>query len=168
MSKYESTWSELDPRNNTYNHTCFKELNPDKTPTGPWTNLDPNDFRNMWWKIPDIIDPKKFYAKKELHNILGYFVIQDTTLTGLCWYIVYWYYGDPNRYVKKIYDWCFNKELTKIKELDVVHLLNNYATNDYTAFDCKYAEKDQKKYCKIFIRRYQDGRTEGENQFNII
>lgn len=60
----------------------------------------------------------------------------------------YWYYNDPNRYVNTIYDWIFDKELTKLMPNDIVIM-----TNDFTVYDCKYAEESQKKYCKIFIRR---------------
>ena len=118
---------------------------------GPWSDLNPNDF-TQWWKKHYIANPTKFTVKKDQNNIYAYFVIQDTTLTGICWHLSYWYYDDSNRYVNTIYDWIFDKELTKLIPNDIIIIKNNY-TNDFTVYDCKYAEESQKKYCKIFIRR---------------
>ncbi len=115
------------------------------TPKGPWNDLDPNDF-TQWWKKHHIVNPTKFIKKKHQDNIYAYFVIQDTTLLGNCWHLSYWYYNDPNRYVNTIYNWIFDKELTNLIPNDII-------TNDFTVYDCKYAEESQKKYCKIFIRR---------------
>ena len=117
----------------------------------PWSNLDPNDF-TQWWKKHCIVNPTKFITKKNQDNLYAYFVIQDTTLTGICWHLSYWYYDDPNRYVNTIYDWCFDKELTKLKPQDIISLKNKDLINFYV-YDCKYAEESQKNYCKIFIRR---------------
>ena len=117
---------------------------------GPWTDLDPNDF-TQWWKKHYIVNTTKFTAKKDQDNIYAYFVIQDITLSGICWHLSYWYYDDPNRYVNTIYDWIFDKELTKLKQEDIIMKNNN--TINFTVYDCKYAEESQKKYCKIFIRR---------------
>ena len=124
----------------------------DQTPKGPWTDLDPNDF-TQWWKKHHIVNSTKFINKKNQDNIYAYFVIQDTTLTGICWHLSYWYYDDPNRYIEKFYDWIFDKELTKLKQKDNVMIKNTYNRKDFTVYDCKYAEETQKKYCKIFIRR---------------
>jgi hypothetical protein len=122
------------------------------TPKGPWADLDPNDF-TQWWKKHHIVNPTKFINKKNQdNNIYAYFVIQDTTLSGNCWHLSYWYYNDPNRYVNTIYDWIFDKELTKLIPNDIIIIKNNYTMN-FTVYDCKYAEESQKKYCKIFIRR---------------
>ena len=118
---------------------------------GPWADLDPNDF-TQWWKKHYIVNPTQFTVKKDQDNIYAYFVIQDTTLSGICWHLSYWYYNDPNRYVNTIYDWIFDKELTKLIPNDIIIMKNNY-TMIFTVYDCKYAEESQKKYCKIFIRR---------------
>ena len=121
------------------------------SPFEPWSDLDPNDF-TQWWKTPYIVNPAKFIVKKNKDNIYAYFVIEDTTLTGIYWHLSYWYYDDPNRYIEKIYDWCFDKELIKLKPKDVVSLKNKDLIN-FDVNDCKYSEESQKKYCKIFIRR---------------
>ena len=118
---------------------------------GPWADLDPNDF-TQWWKKHYIVNPTQFTVKKDQQNIYAYFVIQDTTLSGICWHLSYWYYNDPNRYVNTIYDWIFDKELTKLIPNDII-IIKNVNTNVFTVYDCKYAEESQKKYCKIFIRR---------------
>ena len=118
---------------------------------GPWNDLDPNDF-TQWWKKHYIVNPTQFTVKKDQQNIYAYFVIQDTTLSGICWHLSYWYYNDPNRYVNTIYDWIFDKELTKLIPNDII-IIKNVNTNVFTVYDCKYAEESQKKYCKIFIRR---------------
>lgn len=117
----------------------------------PWSDLNPNDF-TRWWTKHYIVNLTKFSVRKNKDNIYAYFVIQDTTLTGICWHLSYWYYDDPNRYVEKIYNWCFDKELTKLKPKDNV-TMNNINTQVFTVYDCKYSEESQKKYCKIFIRR---------------
>jgi len=119
-----------------------------------WNDLDPNDF-TQWWKKHHIVNPIKFIVKKDQNNIYAYFVIQDTTLTGIYWHLSYWYYDDPNRYVNTIYDWIFDKELTTLKQKDIIMMKNNY-TQDFIVYDCKYSEESQKKYCKIFIRRRDD------------
>ena len=116
-----------------------------------WNDLDPNDF-TQWWKKHNIVDSIKFIKKKDQQNICAYFVIQDTTLSGICWHLSYWYYNDPNRYINTIYDWIFDKELTKLTPNDIISL-NNESLFNFTVYDCKYAEEFQKKYCKIFIRR---------------
>jgi|Laugresbdmm110sn_1035088.scaffolds.fasta_scaffold14641_2 hypothetical protein len=135
MSLSVRSLSTLDQKNN----------NEYITPRGPWDDLDPNDF-TQWWKKHHIVNPTKFIKKKNQDNIYAYFVIQDTTLSGICWHLSYWYYNDPNRYVNTIYNWIFDKELTNL-------IPNDIMTNDFTVYDCKYAEESQKKYCKIFIRR---------------
>ena len=119
-----------------------------------WADLDPNDF-TQWWKKHNIVDLTKFIKKKDQLNICAYFVIQDTTLSGICWHLSYWYYNDPNRYVNTIYDWIFDKELTKLTPKDIISLKNESLLN-FTVYDCKYAEESQTKYCKIFIRRRDD------------
>jgi len=119
----------------------------------PWNDLNPNDS-TQWWKKHHIVNPTKFINKKNQDNIYAYFIIQDTTLSGNCWHLSYWYYDDPNRYVNTIYDWIFDKELTKLIPNDIIIMKNNY-TNDFTVYNCKYTEEIQKKYCKIFIKRKQ-------------
>ena len=109
-----------------------------------------------------IVNPTTFTVKKVQKNIYAYFVIQDTSLTGINWHLSYWYYDDPNRYVETIYNWIFDKELTKLKENDIIMMKNNY-TMGFTVYNSKYAEKSQQKFCKIFIRNL----TDFSNEFNI-
>ena len=134
----------------------WSDVNPKKTivPQGPWCYLDPNDS-SQWWKKHHIVDSTKFIAKKNQYNILAYFIIQDTSLTGEKWHLSYWYYNDPNRYVQTINEWIFTSKLTNLKNKDAVHLISSIL--EFTVYDCKFVEKSQNKFCKIFIRRKQDG-----------
>ena len=54
-----------------------------------------------------------------------------------------------------INEWIFTTKLTNLKNKDSVHI-KSYAY-EFTVYDCKYVEKSQNKFCKIFIRRKQDG-----------
>ena len=116
----------------------------------PWSDLDPNDF-TQWWKKHYIVNPTKFITKKNKDNIYAYFVIQDTTLTGICWHLSYWYYDDPNRYVEKIYNWCFDKELTKLKSKDVVSLKNKDFLQKTKSFKSQFVSQNGNRMFIIFV-----------------
>jgi hypothetical protein len=107
----------------------------------------------MWWRKPDIVDIQKYQSDKYPKNILAYKIIQDANICGHYWYFSTWFFNDPNRYNSTITSWLFNKELTDMKEGDIVYL-TDYPDIKFTVYYCKFASqsKYQVNFCKILER----------------
>ena len=119
----------------------------------PWNTLNPNDFESMWWRKPDIVDIEKYQSDKYPKNILAYKIIQDANIGGHYWYFSTWFFNDPNRYNSTILDSLFNKELTDMKEGEIVYL-TDYPDIKFMVYYCKFASQCQYQvnYCKILER----------------
>ena len=119
----------------------------------PWNTLDPNDFKTMWWRKTDIVDFEKYQSDKYPKNILAYKIIQDANIGGHYWYVSTWFFNDPNRYNSTMFSWLFNKELTNMKEGDIVYL-TDYPDIKFMVHYCKFASQSQYQvnFCKILER----------------
>ena len=119
----------------------------------PWILLDPNDFNSMWWRTNEIVDIQKYKSDKYPKNILAYKIIQDANIAGHYWYFSTWFFNDTNRYNSTILDWPFNKELTDMKEGEIVYL-TDYPDIKFMVYYCKFASQSQYqvKFCKILER----------------
>jgi hypothetical protein len=119
----------------------------------PWILLDPNDFNSMWWRTNEIVDIQKYKSDKYPKNILAYKIIQDANIAGHYWYFSTWFFNDTNRYNSTILDWPFNKELTDMKEGEIVYL-TDYPDIKFMVYYCKFASQCQYQvnYCKILER----------------
>ena len=121
----------------------------------PWNTLNPNDFKSMWWRKTDIVDFEKYQSDKYPKNILAYKIIQDANIGGHYWYVSTWFFNDPNRYNSTIFstNWLFNKELTDMKEGDIVYL-KDYPDIKFKVYYCKFVSQSQYQvnFCKILER----------------
>ena len=73
---------------------------------------------------------------------------------GNYWYFSTWYFDDPNRYNSKVYDsdpWIFNKELTDMKQGEIIYLTNSPDIK-FIVYYCKFSSQCQLDYCKILER----------------
>ena len=120
----------------------------------PWILLDPNDFNSMWWRKDEIVDIQKYHLNKYSKDILAYNIIQDGNMGGNYWHFSTWYFDDPNRYNSRVDDsdpWIFNKELTDMKQGEIVYL-TNYPDIKFMVYYCKFSSQFQLDYCKILER----------------
>jgi hypothetical protein len=119
----------------------------------PWNKLNPNDFESMWWRKTEIVDFEKYKSDKYPKNILAYKIIQDANIGGHYWYVSTWFFNDPNRYNSTIFCWLFNKELTDMKEGEIVHL-TDYPDIKFRVYYCTFASQSQYQvnFCKILER----------------
>ena len=119
----------------------------------PWILLDPNHFKSMWWRTNEIVDIQKYKSDKYPKNILAYKIIQYANIAGHYWYFSTWFFNDTNRYNSTILDWPFNKELTDMKEGEIVYL-TDYPDIKFMVYYCKFASQSQYqvKFCKILER----------------
>jgi hypothetical protein len=116
----------------------------------PWFQLSPNEGRERWWRITELIDDTQ---KPEENDIECHFVIQDCGMCGNFWYISSWYVNCPNRYSSTVYDfdWFFKKKLNEISEGDIVCLLDNPHIQ-FKAYNSPHVFNEQRKFCKILVR----------------
>ena len=120
----------------------------------PWILLDPNDFNSMWWRKDDIVDNTKCQFKKDPKELVAYHIIQDGNMGGNFWYFSTWFFNDANRYNLIIYDsdpWPFNKELTDMKQGEIIYLTNSPDIK-FIVYYCKFSSQCQLDYCKILER----------------
>ena len=122
----------------------------------PWILLDPNDFDSMWWRKDEIVDMKKYHLKKYTKDIVAYNIIQDGNMCGNYWHFSTWFFDDPNRYNSRVdvHDsspWPFNKELTDMKQGEIVYLTNSPDIK-FIVYYCKFSSQCQLDYCKILER----------------
>jgi hypothetical protein len=120
----------------------------------PWILLDPNDFNSMWWRKDEIVDIQKYRLKKEPKDILAYNIIQDSNMGGNYWHFSTWFSNDPNRYNSKVDNsdpWIFNKELTDMKQGEIIYLTNSPHIK-FIVYYCKFSSQCQLDYCKILER----------------
>lgn len=120
----------------------------------PWILLDPNDFNSMWWRKDEIVDMKKYHLKKYPKDIVAYNIIQDGNMCGNYWHFSTWFFDDPNRYNSRVDDsdpWIFNKELTDMKQGEIVYLTNSPDIK-FMVYYCKFSSQFQLDYCKILER----------------
>ena len=134
--------------NNKHNLSFIHSMKPCNT-------LNPNDFKSMWWRKTDIVDFEKYQTDKYPKNILAYKIIQDANIGGHYWYVSTWFFNDPNRYNSTIFstNWLFNKELTDMKEGDIVYL-TDYPDIKFKVYYCKFVSQSQYQvnFCKILER----------------
>jgi hypothetical protein len=123
----------------------------------PWILLNPNDFNSMWWRKDEIVDIQKYHLNKDpkdLKDIIAYNIIQDSNMGGNYWHFSTWFSNDPNRYNSTVYDsdpWIFNKELTDMKQGEIVYLTNSPHIK-FIVYYCKFSSQCQLDYCKILER----------------
>ena len=122
----------------------------------PWILLDPNDFNSMWWRKDEIVDMKKYHLKKCPKDIVAYNIIQDGNMCGNYWHFSTWFFDDPNRYNSRVdvddsSPWQFNKELTDMKQGEIIYLTNSPDIK-FMVYYCKFSSQFQLDYCKILER----------------
>lgn len=119
----------------------------------PWTLLDPNDFKSMWWRKNHILDINMCQYEKEPKDILAYYIIQDGNMAGNFWHITSWYINDPNRYNHIICEneWPFNTQLINMKPSDIVYLTENPDIK-FNVYYSDFGSSNQKEFCKILER----------------
>jgi hypothetical protein len=124
----------------------------------PWFQLNPNVYDQSWWLYSDIIDDACCHTIKTDNDISCYLILQQCNQAGHYWRVSTWYKNDPNRYLSILYEsnWKFQKELTEMKENEIVHL----RTNRDIRFKVHYSKftnnEDQREYFKILERVEED------------
>ena len=124
----------------------------------PWFQLNPNVYEPSWWLYSDITDDNCCHTIKTDNDIRCYLILQHCNQGGHYWRVSTWYKNDPNRYSSILSEncWKFQKELTEMKENEIVHL----RTNTDIRFKVHYSKftnnEDQREYFKILERVEED------------
>ncbi len=121
----------------------------------PWTLLDPNDFKSMWWRKTEILDTNICQYPKDSTDILAYYIIQDGNMGGNFWHIAEWYVNDPNRYnfICSSNMWPFNIQLIDMEPGDTIYLTES-PNIKFDVYYPLFGTPRQQKYCKILERNF--------------